>query len=132
MASEVERDRVRVGVVTDESWERDVVQSHRLVLVEFSTAWSGARYLMESALADLAETLANRLKVLRMDIDKNRFTTARYGVRNNPTALVFRRGELVGGFIGTRSRTVLARRLAVILKEVNACDGHNETHATRE
>jgi len=132
MVAEIERHRVRIGVVTDDSWERDVVQSQRLVLVEFSTAWSSARYLMESALGELAETLGKRLKVVRMDINENRFTAAHYGVRNNPTVLVFCRGELVGGFIGTHSRIVLARRLAAILEEVNACDRHNETHETPE
>lgn len=86
--------------VTDETFAAEVLTSTRPVLVDYWAEWCVHCKQMEPALAAVAERHAGRLAVVKMDVDTNPITHARYGVRSCPTLMVFRGGEAVATNVG--------------------------------
>ncbi len=82
-----------VRIVTDESFERDVLGSGRLTLVAFGASWCGPCRLLAPGLRALAAIQKERLIVAKLDVDANPATAARYGVETYPTCILFREGE---------------------------------------
>ncbi|PWI42626.1 thioredoxin [Streptomyces sp. ICBB 8177] len=103
--------------VTDETFAEEVLASDLPVLVDFTAAWCGPCRMIVPVLATLSGEMADRLKVVRLDVDSNPATTAAYGVLSMPTLMVFRAGEPVKSLIGARSRHRLLRDLSDVLPE---------------
>ena len=82
-----------VRIVTDESFERDVLQGGRTVLVAFGASWCGPCHLMASGLRALAAQQRDRLRVAKLDVDDNPATADRYGVDTFPVCILVRDGE---------------------------------------
>lgn len=84
-----------VRIVTDESFERDVLSSGRLTLVAFGAPWCGPCRLLAPGLRALAAIQKERLTVAKLDVDANPETAARYEVDTFPICILFRAGEPV-------------------------------------
>jgi thioredoxin 1 len=101
-----------VRIVTDASFEKDVVGSGRLILVAFGAAWCGPCHLMSSGLRALAATHRDRLVVAKLDVDDNPATADRYGVETFPLCILFRAGEEIArldGYMPLRKIETLLR-----------------------
>jgi thioredoxin 1 len=92
-----------VRAVTDESFERDVLGSERPVVVDFWAPWCGPCKAVEPILAALAEE-HDGVEFVRMDVDANPLTAARFGVLSLPTATLFADGEERVAVAGARKR----------------------------
>ena len=105
-----------VRIVTDASFEKDVLQPGRTTLVAFGAPWCGPCHLMASGLRALASTHRDRLVVAKLDVDANPATTDRYGVETFPLCILFRDGEeltRLDGYMPLRKiETLLAPYLA--------------------
>ena len=82
-----------VRIVTDASFERDVLRSGRLILVAFGAPWCGPCRLLSPGLRALAATQRERLTVAKLDVDANPATADLYGVDSFPTCILFDAGE---------------------------------------
>jgi len=82
-----------VRIVTDASFERDVLRSGRLTLVAFGAPWCGPCRLLSPGLRALATTQKDRLIVAKLDVDANPATAGHYGVESFPTCILFEAGE---------------------------------------
>jgi thioredoxin 1 len=89
--------------VSDESFAADVLASPHPVLVDYWAEWCVHCKQMEPALAAIAERRAGRLSIVKMDVDANPITHARYGVRSCPTLMIFHGGEVVATTVGALS-----------------------------
>lgn len=89
-----------ISNVTDESFAGDVLASPRPVLVDYRAEWCVHCKQMEPALTAIAKRHAGRLNIVKMDVDANPITHARYGVRSCPTLMIFRGGEVVATTVG--------------------------------
>ena len=78
--------------VTDESFERDVLQADGPVIVDFWAPWCGPCKAIEPALEEI-ESESGRVRLVRIDIDANPRTADRYGVLSIPTVTLFAGGE---------------------------------------
>ncbi|HET7856732.1 MAG TPA: thioredoxin [Gaiellaceae bacterium] len=101
--------------VTDESFERDVLQADRPVVVDFWAPWCGPCKIVEPVLAELADAHAGRIEFAKLNIDENHVTASRYDVLSIPTAILFESGQARETVIGARSRTQYERAWAAWL-----------------
>jgi thioredoxin 1 len=89
--------------VTDETFERDVLQAGKAVVVDFWAPWCGPCKAIEPALDELAETTEN-VEFVKLDIDENPRTADAYGVLSLPTVMLFAGGVLRETVYGARAK----------------------------
>ena len=86
--------------VTDSSFDQEVLQSEVPVMVDFWAAWCGPCRALAPIVDELASAYSGKLKVIKMDVDKNAATPNRYNVRGIPTLLIFKDGKLQEQIVG--------------------------------
>ena len=101
--------------VTDDTFEAEVIQSEKLVIVDFWATWCGPCKMVEPSLEEIASEYADRVKVARLDVDANNGTAGRYGIMSIPSLLFFRNGEEVDRVIGAVPKSALMSRLDKVL-----------------
>ena len=102
--------------LTEENFEAEVMEERELVLVIFSTEWSGSCHMMAPIIEELESDYEGQVKVGKLDIDHNCRVAAQYGIRSTPTLLFFRNGQLVDHVVGVAPKRVLAEKLHALLR----------------
>ncbi|MBU1307750.1 MAG: thioredoxin [Alphaproteobacteria bacterium] len=98
--------------VDDASFAAEVLEADKPVLVDFWAEWCAPCLAMAPTLQELAVTLADKVRIVQLDVASNPATTSRYNVRNMPTLMVFRNGEPVDVKVGAgQSRVQLIKWL---------------------
>jgi len=87
--------------ITDATFDQDVLQSKKPVLLDFWAEWCGPCRMLLPVVEEIAVEMADKITVAKMNVDENRETPAKFGVRGIPTLLIFKDGQLkqtkVGG-----------------------------------
>ena len=97
----------KILTLSDDSFEKDVLQSELPVLVDFWAEWCGPCKMIAPILDDVAAEYEGKLVVGKVNVDQNSASPAKYGVRGIPTLLLFKNGELVATKVGALSKTQL-------------------------
>jgi thioredoxin 1 len=95
--------------VTDSNFDQEVLKSDKPVMVDFWAAWCGPCRAMAPIVDELASSYDGKLKVAKMDVDKNVATPTRYNVRGIPTLLIFKGGKLQEQIVGYVPRETIER-----------------------
>lgn len=96
---------------TDASFDSDVLGRDEVVLVDFWATWCGPCRAIAPTLEELAKDYDGRAKIVKVDVDANPQSAARFGIRSIPTLFVFKNGEKVETIVGGRSKSELAQLL---------------------
>jgi thioredoxin 1 len=89
-----------VSEVNDIDFEAQVLRSEIPVLVDFWAAWCGPCRALAPVVDTIAEEYQGKLKVMKMDVDKNNMTPGRYGIRGIPALLIFKDGKVAEQIVG--------------------------------
>ena len=101
-----------VREITDETFEAEVMQAERPVVIDFWAPWCGPCKAVEPVLADLADQHAGRVDFVKLNIDESPSAAARYDVFSIPTVILFEGGRPQETVIGARPRSHFERALA--------------------
>ncbi len=93
---------------TDGSFDTDVVNNAKPVLVDFWAEWCGPCKMIAPLLDEAADEYADKIDIVKLNVDENPITGAKFGVRSIPTLILFKDGALQAQKLGAMSKSQLA------------------------
>jgi thioredoxin 1 len=99
--------------VTEATFEQEVLQSEKPVLVDFWAEWCGPCHAVAPVLDKIAEERKDELKLVKVNIDEEQALSLKYGVMSIPTMILFKGGEPAAAAVGAQPKSALERSLGL-------------------
>ena len=96
-----------VGKVSDATFESEVLKATDPVVVDFWAEWCGPCRMIAPALEEIAGSLNGKVKIVKLNVDENPHTAAKYGIQSIPTLMIFKNGQLAARQIGAAPKQKL-------------------------
>ena len=102
------------NAVTESTFEQEVLQSEKPVIVDFWAEWCGPCHAVAPVLDKIVEEHGGELKLVKVNIDEEQEIAARYGIASIPTMILFKDGEPAAAAIGAQPKIALERSLGLV------------------
>jgi thioredoxin 1 len=96
-----------VSKVSDSDFEAQVLKSAEPVVVDFWAEWCGPCKMIAPALEEIAGSMSGKVKIVKLNVDENPATAAKYGIMSIPTLMLFKNGELASRQVGAAPKQKL-------------------------
>ena len=96
-----------VSKVSDQDFDAEVLKSTQPVVVDFWAEWCGPCKMIAPALEELAGAMDGKVKIVKLNVDENPSTAAKYGIMSIPTLMLFKNGELASRQVGAAPKQKL-------------------------
>jgi thioredoxin 1 len=96
-----------VDKVSDATFEAEVLKAAQPVVVDFWAEWCGPCRMIAPALDEIAGAMQGKVKVVKLNVDENPATAAKYGIMSIPTLMIFKNGEMASRQIGAAPKQKL-------------------------
>tara|TARA_R110001606_G_C14992140_1_gene605923 strand:+ start:145 stop:465 length:321 start_codon:yes stop_codon:yes gene_type:complete len=96
-----------ISQVNDSSFEAEVLNADKPVLVDYWAEWCGPCKMIAPILDEVATDYGDKIKIAKVNVDENQATPAKYGIRGIPTLMLFKNGQLVDTKVGALSKSQL-------------------------
>ena len=96
-----------VSKVSDADFDAQVLKSAEPVVVDFWAEWCGPCRMIAPALEEIAGTMGGKVKIVKLNVDENPATAAKYGIMSIPTLMLFKNGELASRQVGAAPKQKL-------------------------
>ena len=100
-----------ITAITDDTFEQEVLGSDVPVLVDYWAEWCGPCKAVGPVLEDVAPGYAGKVRIVKLNVDENRNTASKYGVRSIPTLMLFKNGTVESTQVGALSKAQLTEFL---------------------
>jgi len=104
-------------VLTDENFEREVLESEVPVLIDFWAAWCGPCRMIAPIVEELSSEYEGKAKICKVDVDSAQKTAADFGIRSIPTLLIFKGGKVADQLIGAVPKPQITEKLDAVLAD---------------
>ena len=101
--------------ITDDSFDQEVLQADKPVVVDFWATWCGPCKMIAPILEEVALEYADKVKIVKLDVDSNNQTAGKYNIMSIPSILFFKNGEIVDQVVGAMPKAQLTARLDKII-----------------
>ena len=99
--------------VTTETFETEVLQSEKPVIVDFWAEWCGPCHAVSPVLDKIAEERSDELRLVKINVDENQELMVRYGIQSIPTIILFKEGAPAAAVIGAQPKGAIERGLGL-------------------
>jgi thioredoxin 1 len=99
--------------VTTETFETEVLQSEKPVIVDFWAEWCGPCHAVAPVLDKIAEERSDEVRLVKINVDENQELMVRYGIQSIPTIVLFKDGEPAAAVIGAQPKGAIERGLGL-------------------
>ena len=96
-----------VGKVSDATFESEVLKATGPVVVDFWAEWCGPCRMIAPALEEIAGSLGEKVKIVKLNVDENPQTAAKYGIQSIPTLMIFKNGSMSSRQVGAAPKQKL-------------------------
>ena len=101
--------------VTDDTFDSEIVNADTPAMVDFWAEWCGPCRMVGPVVEELAKEYNGKIKIAKMNVDQNRQTPARFGIRNIPTLILFKGGEVSQTIVGAQPKSSIENALKKLL-----------------
>ena len=96
-----------VGKVSDANFENEVLKAQGPVVVDFWAEWCGPCRMIAPALEEIAGSLGDKVKIVKLNVDESPHTATKYGIQSIPTLMIFKNGQMASRQIGAAPKQKL-------------------------
>lgn len=102
--------------VTDASFEAEVINATKPIIVDFWAEWCGPCRMLSPILDDIAAEYSDKVEVVKLNVDDNPATAGKYGITSIPAVYVFENGTIAAKSIGAKPKQTLVQEFSAFLK----------------